>query len=87
MISSLKKKAPFGGLGRNDETFRDALSLHVNDVANIYQKFHQKKYFCRKMKMGEKILNFHKEGNQLMMRKEAVKNVDEVNVLLMNILG
>ena len=54
MISSLKKKAPFGGLGRNDETFRDALSLHVNDAANIYQKFHQKKYFCRKMKMGEK---------------------------------
>lgn len=28
-----------------------------------------------------------KEGNQLMMRKDAVKNVDEVNVLLMNILG
>ena len=28
-----------------------------------------------------------KEGNQLMMRKDAVKNVDEVNVLLNNILG
>ena len=28
-----------------------------------------------------------KEGNQLMMRKDGVKNVDEVNVLLMNILG
>lgn len=27
-----------------------------------------------------------KEGNQLMMRKDAVKNVDEVNVLLNNIL-
>jgi transcription-repair coupling factor (superfamily II helicase) len=28
-----------------------------------------------------------KEGNQLMMRKDCVKNVDEVNVLLNNILG
>lgn len=28
-----------------------------------------------------------KEGNQLMMRKDGVKNVDEVNVLLRNILG
>ncbi|MCU7614278.1 transcription-repair coupling factor [Chryseobacterium sp. GMJ5] len=28
-----------------------------------------------------------KEGNQLMMRKEKVKNVDEVNILLKSILG
>ena len=28
-----------------------------------------------------------KEGNQLMMRKDAVKNVDEVNVLLHRILS
>ena len=28
-----------------------------------------------------------KEGNQLMMRKDKVKNVDEVNVLLRSILG
>ena len=28
-----------------------------------------------------------KEGNQLMMRKEKVKNVDEVNILLKSILA